>query len=147
MKLVVQRVNNATVSRMSDNKVVGQIEKGMFVLVGFKKGDSKVLAEVAAEKITKVRLMGDDQNKMNLSIKDVNGKVLVVSQFTLYADTSGGNRPSFIEAEEPSKAKILYELFISKLQQNGLSVETGSFGDYMLINASLDGPVTVIYNL
>lgn len=147
MKLVVQRVNNATVSRMSDNKVVGQIEKGMFVLVGFKKGDSKVLAEVAAEKITKVRLMGDDQNKMNLSVKDVNGKVLVVSQFTLYADTSGGNRPSFIEAEEPSKAKILYELFISKLQQNGLSVETGSFGDYMLINASLDGPVTVIYNL
>jgi D-tyrosyl-tRNA(Tyr) deacylase len=145
MKLVVQRVKKAKVVRVADKKVVGEIEKGLSVLVGFKKGDSEKEVGVLAEKLSKLRVMSDSQDKMNLSVNDVGGKMLVVSQFTLYADTNGGNRPSFIDAEEPVKAEKLYELFISKLKEKGIKVETGSFGDYMEIEAVLDGPVTILY--
>lgn len=145
MRLVVQRVKSAKVTRVKDNTVTGEIGMGLFVLVGFKKGDQKTTIETFALKLSKLRVMGDAEDKMNLSVKDVGGKILVVSQFTLYGDTSGGNRPSFVNAEDPVLARELYEHFISKLKENGISVETGSFGDYMTIETVLDGPVTVLY--
>lgn len=146
MKLVVQRVGRAKVTRVSDKKVVGQIDKGLFVLVGFKKGDTEKDIEILSVKLSKLRVMSDDKDKMNLSVGDVNGKILLVSQFTLHADTSGGNRPSFINAEEPEKARKLYELLTQKLKELEIPVEIGSFGDHMEIEALLDGPVTIIYS-
>jgi D-tyrosyl-tRNA(Tyr) deacylase len=146
MKLVVQRVGRAKVTRVSDKKVVGQIDNGLFVLVGFKRGDTEKDIETLSVKLSKLRVMSDGEEKMNLSVADVNGKILLVSQFTLYADTSGGNRPSFINAEEPQKARILYELLVEKLIELGIPVEIGSFGDHMEIEALLDGPVTIIYS-
>jgi D-tyrosyl-tRNA(Tyr) deacylase len=149
MRLVIQRVRKAKVLRRAQDKlsskIVGQIEKGLFVLVGFKKGDTEKDVESVAEKLSKLRVMSDSADKMNLSVNDVEGSILVVSQFTLYADTSGGNRPSFINAEDPPKAKKLYELLISRLKEKKIEVQTGSFGDYMTIDAELDGPVTIIY--
>lgn len=145
MKLVVQRVKKAKVTKVDDGNVVGQIEKGLFVLVGYKKGDTGKDTEVLADKLSKLRVMSDEKDKMNLSVKDVGGKILIVSQFTLYADTSGGNRPSFVDAEEPEKAKKLYQYFIDQLKLRGMDVETGSFGDYMEISTVLDGPVTILY--
>jgi len=97
-----------------------------------------------AEKVSKLRIMSDKEDKMNLSIKDVEGEILVVSQFTLYADTSKGNRPSFIKAGKPELANELYEYFIDKLKEREIKVETGEFGAYMEIGAELDGPVTII---
>lgn len=144
MKLVIQRVRNAKVTVKNTGIVSGKINKGLFVLVGFKKGDTQLTVEKLAEKLSKLRIMSDENDKMNKSVNDVGGSILVVSQFTLYADTKGGNRPSFIDAEEPSKAKELYEYFIQKLQELNIKVETGSFGDYMEIEASLDGPVTIL---
>lgn len=146
MKLVIQRVIRAKVIRVSDQKVVGEIGNGLFVLVGFKNGDTNEAVELLAGKLSKLRVMSDDQEKMNKSVKEVGGKVLVVSQFTLYADTKGGNRPSFIDAQEPEKAKKLYDLFVTKLKSNEIIVETGSFGDYMQIEAVLDGPVTILFS-
>jgi D-tyrosyl-tRNA(Tyr) deacylase len=149
MKLVVQRVEKAKVLRMTQDKSwekVGEIGKGLFVLVGFKKGDSEKEVEMLVVKLSKLRVMSDVEGRMNLSINDVGGKMLIVSQFTLHADTKDGNRPSFINAEEPEKAKKLYEYFIEKLKGLGVTVETGSFGDYMKIETMLDGPVTILYS-
>jgi D-tyrosyl-tRNA(Tyr) deacylase len=145
MKLVVQRVSQAKVTVRDTGKVCGEIGKGYMVLFGAKKGDTPQSAEKLAEKISKLRIMSDEGDKMNLNLQDVKGEILVVSQFTLYADISAGNRPSFVDAEDPDKAKELYLLFIDKLKENGLMVETGSFGDYMDIEMTLDGPVTIIY--
>ena len=100
--------------------------------------------EMLVEKLLKLRIMADENDKMNLSIGDVGGSILVVSQFTLYADTSGGNRPSFIGAALPDEAKKIYEHFVAKLKELGIKVETGSFGDYMQISTELDGPVTIL---
>jgi D-tyrosyl-tRNA(Tyr) deacylase len=145
MRLVVQRVEKAKVSLVPENNVVGEIGRGLLVLVGFKKGDTEDAVLAISDKLSKLRVMSDPNGKMNLSLSDVKGKALVVSQFTLYADTSEGNRPSFINAEDPQKAKKLYELFIKNLRSKGHEVETGSFGDYMQIEAVLDGPVTILY--
>ncbi len=145
MKLIVQRVNKAKVKKASDGSVTGEIGLGLFVLVGFKKGDTEKEIKELTEKLSKLRVMSDGKEKMNLSVKDVGGSILVVSQFTLYANTKDGNRPSFIDAEEPNKARELYELFIAKLREKEIKVETGSFGDYMKIETELDGPVTIIY--
>ena len=144
MRLVVQRVNSAKVVVAETGKVVGEIGKGLFVLLGVKDGDSEREAEVLAEKLVKLRVMADDAGKMNLSVKDVAASVLVVSQFTLYADTSKGNRPSFIKVAKPGHAEKLYKHFVDKLKEKGVEVETGSFGDYMQISTELDGPVTII---
>lgn len=146
MRIVVQRVNKAEVTRVNGGVVVGKIKKGFLVLVGFKKEDNEKQVNILADKLAKLRVMSDKENKMNLSLNETEGSVLVISQFTLYADTSGGNRPSFIDAEDPSKAKILYELFVAKLRQNGIKIETGSFGDYMKIETEIDGPVTILYD-
>lgn len=146
MRLVVQRVKKAKVIRIEDGKVFGEIGLGLFVLVGFKKGDIEEGVKYLAEKLSKLRVMSDTQDKINLSVNDVAGSILVVSQFTLYADTEGGNRPSFIDAEDPARAEELYELFIKLLKEKGIKVEMGSFGDYMQIEAVMDGPVTIIYS-
>ena len=144
--MVVQRVKEAKVTLVSNQKVVGEIEEGLFVLVGFKKGDTEKNVEALVEKLSKLRVMKDGDKKMNLSVKDTDAGVLVVSQFTLHADTQGGNRPSFIEAEEPAKARELYEFFIKKLKERDIKIETGGFGEYMQIETILDGPVTIIYS-
>jgi D-aminoacyl-tRNA deacylase len=146
MRLIIQRVKKAKVIRIDDKKIVGEIDKGLLVLVGFKKGDTEKDAEGLAEKLFKLRVMSDKEGKMNLSVQGVGGKMLVVSQFTLYADTKGGNRPSFINAEVPEKAEKLYDFFVARLKNLGIWVETGSFGDYMEIETILDGPVTIIYS-
>lgn len=150
MRLVVQRVKKAVVTVVETGKVAGEIGPGLFVLVGIKKGDGQKEAAILAVKLEKLRVMADKTGKMNLSVKDLpaqagaGGQVLVVSQFTLYADTSGGNRPSFIQAAEPKEAKEIYEHFVNKLKANKLKVATGSFGDYMEIESVLDGPVTIV---
>ena len=154
MKLVVQRVKKAKVLTVCDNKTIGEIGEGLFVLVGFKKGDTEKEIKLMAAKLSKLRVMADPpspkasegRRKMNLSVKDIGANILVVSQFTLYADTKGGNRPSFINAEDPARARQLYELFIRALKEKDIKVETGSFGDYMQIEVIMDGPVTIIYS-
>lgn len=145
MRLVIQRVRKAKVTVKETGKVAGQIGPGLFVLVGLKNGDSEKEAEILAEKLFKLRIMADKKGKMNLSVAEVGGKFLVVSQFTLYADTSGGNRPSFVNAAQPDEAKKIYEYFLAKLKELGAKIETGRFGDYMEIDALLDGPVTILY--
>ena len=143
MKAVIQRVSSASVKVVETGKVSGSIDAGLFILLGVKEGDTKEQASEMAEKIAKLRIMPDNEDKMNLSILDAKGKILVVSQFTLYADTSKGNRPSFIKAAKPDLAEKIYEEFITKLKELGIEVATGSFGDYMEIQANLDGPVTI----
>jgi D-tyrosyl-tRNA(Tyr) deacylase len=138
MRLVVQRVKKAEVGSAF-------IGLGFLVLLGVGKGDTKDQAEILAEKLFKLRVMSDESDKMNRSLLDVGGEVLVVSQFTLHADTSGGNRPSFIKAAEPVLAKEIYEYFVSLLTKKGLGVKTGTFGEYMEIKAILDGPVTILF--
>ena len=142
MKIIIQRVSKAKVE--VKGKVVGEIGKGLFVLLGIKKGDSKKEVDFLVEKLVKLRVMADEKGKMNLTVANDGGSFLIVSQFTLYADVSGGNRPSFINAEDPVKAKALYEYFIEELQKKGVKIETGSFGEYMGIEALLDGPVTIL---
>lgn len=144
MRLVVQRVSEALV-KIENGEVVGKIGKGLFVLAGVKEGDSIKDAEVLAGKLFKLRVMADPEGKMNLSVGDAGGEFLVVSQFTLHADTSGGNRPSFINAADPKIAKGIYEHLVAKLKELGAKVETGSFGDFMEISIKMDGPVTILY--
>jgi len=144
MRLVVQRVKRASVSVVGTNKSVGEIKNGLLVLVGVKEGDSKKDADLLVEKLAKLRIMSDKVGKMNLSVKDVDASILAVSQFTLYADTSKGNRPSFIKAANPKLAQEVYEYFVAQLKERGIKVETGRFGDYMEISTLLDGPVTII---
>ena len=144
MRAIVQRVKEARVFDINQKKAVGQINNGLLILLAIKKGDSKKEVDYMSEKISKLRIMSDKKGKMNLSIKDVKGEVLVVSQFTLYGETKGKNRPSFINAEEPQKAEELYNYFLEKLKSIGIKVEKGSFGNYMEITSVLDGPVTII---
>jgi len=141
MKLVIQRVTKATVTAENHKESIGP---GLFVLFGAGIGDSKETAQKLAQKLFKMRLMRDENDKMNKSLQDINGEYLVVSQFTLYADTSGGNRPSFINAMAPDQAKELYEYFVEELRKLGAIVKTGRFGNYMNISADLDGPVTIL---
>ena len=106
MKVIVQRVKSAKVTRQEDNKVVGEIKSGLFLLLGIKKGDTEKQVDELVNKILKLRVMSDENDKMNLSVQDTKSEILLVSQFTLYANTKDGNRPSFIDAEEPTKAKV-----------------------------------------
>lgn len=143
MKLVIQKVKKAKVE--VKNNVVGQIDKGYMVLLGVKRGDTEKEADYLAKKLCNLRIFEDDNGKMNLSIKDVNGELLIISQFTLYGNTKEGNRPSFIEAEEPEKANELYKYFLIKCKENGIEkVEQGMFGEHMEVSLINDGPNTII---
>ena len=142
MKLVVQRVKNAKVD--VDGKTVGKIEKGFLVLLGVTHTDTKETADYLVKKLCNLRVFEDENGKMNLSLKDVDGKLLIVSQFTLYADCSGGNRPSFVNAAKPEFANELYEYFCDKCKGNGIEVEKGIFGADMKVSLLNDGPVTII---
>ena len=142
MKLVIQRVRNASVE--VDKKIVGEIEKGFLVLIGIKKGDTKEQADYLVKKLCNLRIFTDENDKMNLSLKDVDGKLLIVSQFTLYGNCNDGNRPSFIEAARPEEAIPLYEYFCSECEKKGIEVQKGIFGADMKVELLNDGPVTII---
>ena len=143
MRAIVQKVKKAKVE--VKNNVVGQIDKGYMVLLGVKKGDTEKEADYLAKKLCNLRIFEDDNGKMNLSIKDVNGELLIISQFTLYGNTKEGNRPSFIEVEEPEKANELYKYFLIKCKENGIEkVEQGIFGEHMEVSLINDGPNTII---
>ena len=142
MKLVIQRVKEASVE--VGNKIVGKIEKGFLVLLGVKVGDTKEQADYLVRKLCNLRVFEDENAKMNLSLKDIDGKLLVISQFTLYGDCSNGNRPSFTEAARPEQANPLYEYFCSKCEQTGIEVQKGIFGADMKISLLNDGPVTIM---
>lgn len=141
MRAVVQRVSHAQVK--VDGKVVGKIEKGYLVLLGVKEGDTKNEADFLANKVVNLRVFEDENDKMNLSIKDVGGEMLIVSQFTLYGDASHGNRPSFTEAARPEEANSLYEYFCDKVGQE-VHVEKGVFQAEMKVELLNDGPVTIL---
>mgnify|MGYP003460400730 CR=1 FL=1 len=141
MKLVVQRVKESSVK--VDGEVVGKINKGFMVLVGIKQGDTKKEADFLVNKLLNLRIFEDENEKMNLSIQDVKGELLLISQFTLYGDASHGNRPSFIEAERPEKANELYKYFCEECNKV-VHVETGKFQEHMDVSLINDGPVTII---
>ena len=142
MKLVVQRVKKAEVK--VDGNIVGKIDKGFLVLIGIKVGDTKEQADYLVKKLCNLRVFSDENDKMNLSIKDVKGKLLIVSQFTLYGDCSQGNRPSFIDAARPEEANPLYEYFCNQCELNNIEVQKGIFGADMKVELINDGPVTII---
>lgn len=142
MKLVVQRVKNANVS--IENNIVGKINQGFVVLLGVSNEDTKENADYLVKKLLNLRVFSDNDDKMNLSIKDIEGELLIVSQFTLYANCKKGNRPSFIEAAKPEHAKPLYEYFINECRKENLNVQTGEFGADMQIDLINDGPVTIL---
>lgn len=145
MKFVAQRVSQASLT--VDAKPVSDIGRGLVVYFGVKTGDIEQQAVKCAEKIAHLRVFEDDAGKMNLSVKDVGGEVLFVSQFTLYGDARKGNRPSFIEAERPERADKLYLYAADKLREQGISVKLGVFGAHMVIDQINDGPVTIIYEI
>ena len=143
MKLVVQKVKKAKVE--VNNEIVGKIEKGYMVLLGIKKGDTIENADYLVRKLCNLRIFEDEKGKMNFSIKDVNGELLIISQFTLYGNTKEGNRPSFMEAEDPDKANKMYEYFIEQCHKNGIKkVEKGIFGAHMEVYLINDGPNTIL---
>lgn len=142
MKIVIQRVTNAQVE--VDKKVVGKIGKGFLVLLGVTHEDTKENADYLVKKLCKLRVFSDENDKMNLSLKDVNGELLIVSQFTLYANCKDGNRPSFVEDAKPEQANELYEYFCSECKKNDIKVEKGIFGADMKVSLLNDGPVTIV---
>lgn len=141
MRLVIQRVKYAKVS--VDEKIVGSIDHGFLIYVGIHVDDTKQEVIKYANKVHQLRVFEDENGKMNLNLTQVNGKILAISQFTLYGDTKRGNRPSFIEAARPEKANQLYEMFCDELSQK-IQVEKGIFGAHMTIDSLNDGPVTII---
>ncbi len=142
MICVIQRVNSATV--YADGLLSGSIDKGLYLLLGVKVGDDKTDATLLAEKISKLRIFSDENGKMNLSVKDVSGRALVVSNFTLHANYAHGNRPDYLNSAPPVVAKELYEFFICELSCRIGKCESGVFGADMRTEMSTDGPVTII---
>ncbi len=143
MKVVVQRVKETTLK--VDNQIISQIPYGLVLYVGIGVGDTKEKAEYLVKKIANLRIFEDENCKMNLSVKDVNGQILSISQFTLYADVSHGNRPGFTNAEKPNIAEKLYDYFCEELKKYDIIVKKGVFGADMKISQLNDGPVTIIY--
>lgn len=142
MRLVVQRVKNAKVE--VDGKTVGSINKGFLVLLGVTHTDTRSEADYLVKKLCNLRVFEDENRKMNLGLKDIEGELLIVSQFTLYADCTQGNRPSFINAAKPDVANELYEYFCEKCMEQNIKVEKGIFGADMKVSLLNDGPVTII---
>jgi len=141
MRAVVQRVRRGSVQ--VDAQTIASIERGYVILLGVGPADTDAISAAVAKKIALLRVFEDDQGKMNLSIQDVGGQALVVSQFTLYADTSRGNRPSFINAAPPEIASPLVDRFAAHLASHGIPVQQGEFGAHMLVEIENDGPVTI----
>ena len=142
MKLVIQRVQEASVS--VDQKVVGKIGHGFMVLLGVSQTDTEEIADKMFQKLLKLRIFEDENGKTNLDIKSVNGELLIISQFTLYADCRHGNRPSFIGAGTPDQANALYEYFLSQCRKEIPVVEQGIFGAHMMVSLINEGPFTIV---
>ncbi|PKR79090.1 D-tyrosyl-tRNA(Tyr) deacylase [Halalkalibacillus sediminis] len=142
MRAVIQRVTRGSVE--VDQTVTGEIEQGLVVLIGVTHDDNEKDAQFLADKIANLRIFEDEQEKMNLSVQDVKGKVLSISQFTLYGDCKKGRRPNFMQAAKPDHATPLYEAFNEAVEAKGVPVETGKFGEYMAVSLLNDGPVTLI---
>lgn len=142
MRAVVQRVTNADVK--IDGRVNGKIDDGLLVLLGVGNGDTEEDMKYIADKIIKLRIFSDENDKMNLSLEDVGGSMLVISQFTLYGDCSHGRRPYFGNAIEPVSANEMYEKFVAYIREQGIHTETGEFGADMKVSLTNDGPVTII---
>ena len=145
MRAVIQRVKHTTLS--VDGRLVSEIPFGLAVYLGVKVGDTDEMPAAMAKKIAALRIFEDENGKMNLSVGDVGGEVMLISQFTLYGDCSHGNRPSFIAAERPERANALYETTRDELISRGMTVKTGIFGANMKIEQFNDGPVTIIYEI
>lgn len=142
MKFVIQKVDEASVS--VDDKVVGKIKKGFLVFVGVSQEDTREIADKFVRKMVNLRLFEDSEGKTNLALKDVGGQVLLISQFTLYADCKKGNRPSFVKAGDPQKAEELYDYIIEKTKESISVVEKGVFGVHMKVSLVNNGPFTII---
>ena len=142
MKVVIQRAKDASVS--VDNEIVGEIDHGLVILLGVTHTDTDEDIDYLVRKIVNLRIFEDEEGKMNLSLKDVQGRILSISQFTLYADTKKGRRPSFVDAAKPEVAEELYEKFNEKLAEEGIEVQTGKFGAMMDVAFTNVGPVTII---
>ena len=142
MKFIVQRVNKSQVE--VEEKIVGKIDRGFMVLIGITHNDTKEIADFLVRKLINLRVFEDEKGKMNLSLKDVQGSLLLISQFTLYADCTSGNRPSFTNAAKPEFANELYEYIIEECKKQISNVQTGIFGADMQVSLVNDGPVTII---
>lgn len=142
MRALVQRVSEASV--LVDGSITGEIGRGLLVFLGVRHDDTHLRAEQLAEKVINLRIFPDEQGKMNRSLRDISGQLLVVSQFTLYGDSSKGNRPSYSEAADRDLAEKLYDYFVSRCRQQGLPVETGVFQAHMEVRLVNEGPVTLM---
>ncbi len=144
MRVVIQRVSEASVK--VDNQIVGEIGKGLMLLIGVDESDENSDADWLVKKILDVRVFSDDEGKMNHSVKDINGEILCISQFTLISDYKKGNRPSYIKAARPDKAIPLFEYFKDEMKKSGLKTESGIFGADMKVSLINDGPVTLVFD-
>ena len=142
MTAVIQRVNNATI--FTDGEYNGEIEKGLYILLGVAKDDDELDARLLAEKISKLRIFSDENGKMNLSVMDIDGDIMVVSNFTLNANYSHGNRPEYFSSAAPELAENLYDYFVSLILEKVKHTATGKFGSNMRTELSTDGPVTIV---
>lgn len=142
MKIIVQRVNFAEI--FINNKFKGKIQKGIVAYIGITNGDSVKDIDFCIDKLINLRIFDDENGKLNLSVKDINGNLLIVSNFTIYGNTKKGRRPSYTDSAPASEAYEIYNLFVKKLEQTGIRFETGEFGQYMRIISENDGPVNLI---
>lgn len=142
MRAVVQRVSSSKVT--VDERVTGEVKKGLLVLLGVTHDDTSKDVDYMVDKVTNLRIFEDEDDKMNLSLKDIKGEIMAVSQFTLYGDARKGRRPSFSNAARPDIANPLYEEFVEKLRAQGITVGTGEFGAHMMVELTNDGPVTIL---
>ena len=145
MRALIQRVTSASVK--VDGEIVGKIGKGFLIFLGIYEEDTEEKIEKLTKKIVNLRIFNDENDKMNLSIKDVKGKILLISQFTLCADTRKGNRPSFVSAKNPKDANVIYEKTIESIRNEGIIVEKGIFGADMKVELLNDGPVTILLDM